>query len=100
MPNNHQDFDYVEKVGVNDGPTVALLGGVHGDEEEGVLAVLQVLVALTDEPLQHGHLRAVPVANGPLTGRPHVAARSMVGTSRVAFPVRPLARPPSGSRGS
>ncbi|TDD70741.1 hypothetical protein E1262_08825 [Jiangella aurantiaca] len=47
------------------GPTVALLGGVHGDEDEGVLAVLRVLHHLAGASLA-GTVRAVP--------RAHVAA--------------------------
>ncbi len=59
------------------GPTVALLGGVHGDEDEGVLAVLRVLHDLARTPLR-GTVRAVARAHaaawaaatrtGPLDG--------------------------------
>lgn len=59
------------------GPTVALLGGVHGDEDEGVLAVLRVLHDLAGRPLT-GTVRAVARAHaaawaaatrtGPLDG--------------------------------
>lgn len=59
------------------GPTVALLGGVHGDEDEGVLAVLRVLHDLAGAPLR-GTVRAVARAHatawaaatrtGPLDG--------------------------------
>lgn len=44
------------------GPTVALLGGVHGDEDEGVLAVLRVLHDLAGAPLR-GTVRAVARAH-------------------------------------
>lgn len=44
------------------GPTVALLGGVHGDEDEGVLAVRRVVCEVADAPLA-GTLRAVSLAN-------------------------------------
>ncbi|MBB5791655.1 succinylglutamate desuccinylase/aspartoacylase family protein [Jiangella mangrovi] len=59
------------------GPTVALLGGVHGDEDEGVLAVLRVVRELAGAPLA-GTVRAVARAHaaawaagsrtGPLDG--------------------------------
>lgn len=48
--------------GAEDGPTVTLLGGVHGDEPEGVLAVRRVLARLRTAELR-GTLRAVAVAN-------------------------------------
>ncbi len=44
------------------GPTVSVLGGVHGDEDEGVLAVLRVLDELATSELT-GTVNAVPVAN-------------------------------------
>lgn len=49
-----------------DGPTVALLGGVHGDELEGILAVRTVLARL-DCPgaLATGRVLAAAVANPP-----------------------------------
>jgi predicted deacylase len=63
--------------GSRPGPTAALLGGVHGDEDEGVLAVLSVLHELAGGPLT-GTVRAVARANpsawaaasrtGPLDG--------------------------------
>lgn len=48
--------------GEHPGPTVALLGGVHGDEDEGVLAVQLVLRHLTTGRLA-GMVRAVAPAN-------------------------------------
>ncbi|WP_240477350.1 succinylglutamate desuccinylase/aspartoacylase family protein [Jiangella muralis] len=48
--------------GQRPGPTLALLGGVHGDEDEGVLAVLQVLHELRDAELA-GTVRAVAPAH-------------------------------------
>jgi predicted deacylase len=57
------DFVVEERRGAADGPTVALLAGVHGDEEEGVLAVQRVLHLLEDGPLASGCLRAVAVAH-------------------------------------
>jgi predicted deacylase len=44
------------------GPTVALLGGIHGDEDEGVLAVWRVLRDLEGVALR-GTVRAVAPAN-------------------------------------
>lgn len=48
--------------GVSAGPTVALLGGVHGDEPEGALAVHRVLREL-DRLEFSGKVMAVPVAS-------------------------------------
>ena len=45
-----------------DGPTLALLGGVHGDEPEGVIAIRRLLNELDATQLA-GTVRAVPVAN-------------------------------------
>jgi predicted deacylase len=56
-------FQLVEHAGAAPGPTVALLGGIHGDEDEGVLAVQQVCAALEAEPLTAGTVRAVAVAH-------------------------------------
>lgn len=54
---------HVEELrGAAEGPTVTLLGGVHGDEPEGVLAVRRVLGRLRTVELR-GTLRAVAVAN-------------------------------------
>lgn len=63
--------------GSTPGPTLALLGGVHGDEDEGVLAVWRVLHELASAPLA-GTVKAVAPANahawavasrtGPLDG--------------------------------
>lgn len=56
-------FDLVEHAGPQDGPVVALVGGVHGDEEEGVLAVQRVSAALAERPLVRGRVRAVAIAH-------------------------------------
>lgn len=50
--------------GKGDGPTLAVLGGVHGDELEGVTAA-RVLVATIDSERVRGRVRIVPVANPP-----------------------------------
>jgi predicted deacylase len=52
-----------ERRGAEPGPLVALLGGVHGDEEEGVLAVQRVLSDLDGRVLRRGAVRAVAVAH-------------------------------------
>jgi predicted deacylase len=57
-----RSFELVEHAGGQPGPTVALLGGVHGDEEEGVLAVQRVSRALRGRLLR-GSVRAVAVAH-------------------------------------
>lgn len=54
----------VELRGVQPGPVVALLAGVHGDEDEGVLAVRRIVAALRDRSMS-GVVRAVAVANMP-----------------------------------
>lgn len=56
-------FELTAHRGAAPGPTVALLGGIHGDEEEGVLAVQRVEAALVERPLACGTLRAVAVAH-------------------------------------
>jgi predicted deacylase len=44
------------------GPTVSILGGVHGDEPEGSLAI-EALLAAVDPSAVKGTIRAVPVCN-------------------------------------
>lgn len=48
--------------GLDDGPTVVVLGGVHGDEDEGVLAVWRLVHELATIPLA-GTVRAVAPAH-------------------------------------
>jgi predicted deacylase len=48
------------------GPTVSILGGVHGDEPEGSLAIEAVLANLDRSALK-GVIRAVPVCNPAAT---------------------------------
>lgn len=50
--------------GAEDGPTLAVLGGVHGDEYEGPLAIAQVFESLQPEDLK-GTFVAVPACNLP-----------------------------------
>lgn len=54
--------------GASDGPTVTLLGGVHGDELEGILAVRGVTRHLDPDgggPALAGRILAVAVSNPP-----------------------------------
>ncbi len=55
-------FTLVELGGVRDGPTVSIVGGVHGDEFEGVAAALRLIDALAGADLR-GRVRIVPVAH-------------------------------------
>ena len=50
--------------GAQQGPTLVVTAGVHGDEFEGVRAILEVVSQL-DPAEMHGDLLAVPVANPP-----------------------------------
>jgi predicted deacylase len=52
----------LELRGEADGPTLALLGGVHGDELEGIAAVRAVVARLKTQPFS-GRVLAVAVAN-------------------------------------
>ncbi len=48
---------------VNEGPTVLLMGGVHGDEINGVEIVRRIISYGIGENLQRGALIAIPVLN-------------------------------------
>ena len=50
--------------GRSDGPTVAILGGVHGDEPEGILAAASLTHSIKPAALR-GRLLVVPIANPP-----------------------------------
>src|SRR4051794_34839739 len=52
----------VEIIGPTPGPCVALLGGVHGDEDEGILSVRRIVAILRERPIA-GIVRAVAVSN-------------------------------------
>ncbi|HYT10126.1 MAG TPA: M14 family metallopeptidase [Mycobacteriales bacterium] len=56
-------FDCHEQRSGRDGPTVVVLGGVHGDEPEGVLAAGRLCAGPLPLPLRRGMLRVVPVCN-------------------------------------
>jgi predicted deacylase len=53
---------FIEITGERPGPCVALMGGVHGDEDEGVLSTRRVAALLRERPLC-GRLRAVAMSN-------------------------------------
>src|SRR5262245_2260 len=50
--------------GAGTGPTLAVLGAVHGDEYEGPVAIAELLATLSLEEMT-GTLLAVPVVNVP-----------------------------------
>lgn len=55
-------FTLIELAGESDGPTVSVIGGVHGDEFEGVVACLRLAELVSGMPLR-GRVRLVPVAH-------------------------------------
>jgi predicted deacylase len=57
-------LDVREVRGAEPGPTVTLVGGIHGDEPEGVLSVRRVLRALDPGRLS-GRVRGLATANPP-----------------------------------
>ena len=57
-----EGFSLIDLVGRGDGPTLSVVGGVHGDEFEGVAACLALADELADAPFR-GRLRLVPVAH-------------------------------------
>jgi len=57
-----EGFTIVELRGQTDGPTVSVVGGVHGDEFEGVVACLRLAELLPSRTMR-GRLRLVPVAH-------------------------------------
>jgi predicted deacylase len=62
IPLDAGDLEIVEVGDPRAGPTLALIGGVHGDEDEGTLSVRRVLQRLAAAGV-HGLVRAVAVAN-------------------------------------
>jgi predicted deacylase len=93
MPGRGATFEVVEHVGREPGPTVSLLGGVHGDEEEGVLAVQRVGAALRDVPLARGMVRAVAVAH-PAAYAANTRTSPLDGLNLArCFPGKPLGSP-------
>ena len=63
MPGRGGTFEAAEHAGAEPGPTVSLIGGIHGDEEEGVLAVQRVAALLDATPPVRGTVRTVAVAH-------------------------------------
>jgi predicted deacylase len=61
-PDGDDGFTLVDLVGDRDGPTLSVVGGVHGDEFEGVAACLALADGLAGTSL-HGRVRLVPVAH-------------------------------------
>jgi len=51
-----------ELVGEQDGPTIGISGSIHGNENAGSQAVLEIFRALKDKPLK-GRILLLPVAN-------------------------------------
>lgn len=83
-----------EYTGAGDGPTVAVLGGVHGDELEGVLAVRSVtnrLAGAMDAAgrLTAGRVLAVAVANPPAHAARTRTTPADGGNLARTFPGRP-----------
>jgi predicted deacylase len=60
-PDADTGFTIVEVAGRRSGPTVSVVGGVHGDEFEGVMACLRLADELGDDV--RGRVRLVPVAH-------------------------------------
>lgn len=54
----------VSHLGNGDGPRVCILGGVHGDELEGVLSAQRLITELSDLPLR-GTVSVLPKSNPP-----------------------------------
>ena len=61
-PDDDAGFWLIELGDARDGPTLSVVGGVHGDEFEGVAACLALADDLADAPIS-GRLRLVPVAH-------------------------------------
>jgi predicted deacylase len=78
--------------GADPGPTLALLGGVHGDEDEGVVAVHLLIRQLTELPLA-GSVRAVAPAS-PAAWAAHSRASPLDGANLArCFPGDPRGGP-------
>ena len=59
---NGESLEIVEISGASSGPVVAVIGGVHGDEEEGVLSVRRLVRELKERQIA-GTVRCLTVAN-------------------------------------
>jgi predicted deacylase len=63
LSNGHPLDVVVHRItGVGDGPRVAMIGGIHGDEPLGVETVRQILLGLEHEEFA-GEVLAIPLAN-------------------------------------
>src|SRR4051812_27750797 len=61
-PAGDDGFTLIEIDGGHDGPTLSVVGGVHGDEFEGVVACLALADGLAGREIR-GRVRLVPVAH-------------------------------------
>ena len=61
-PRGDDGFTLIELAGSADGPTLSVVGGVHGDEFEGVAACLALADDIAGREIR-GRLRLVPVAH-------------------------------------
>ena len=83
-------LEIAELAGPGDGPTVALLGGVHGDELEGIAAVRAICGYLgSGEVSWSGRVRAVAVANPPAHAAFHRTSPVDGGNLARSFPGDP-----------
>ena len=57
-------LEIAEFRGAQPGPVVALIGGVHGDEDEGIMTLQRVIAYLEDHPV-HGTVKILPISNPP-----------------------------------
>lgn len=88
------DLDFV-RFGDGGGPVVTVLGGVHGDEMEGVLAAYRVADLLASTPLR-GTVTVLPRANRP-PSRQAPGTATATPTSRGSSPATPAAASASAS---
>jgi predicted deacylase len=56
-------FELVEHRGAESGPVVCLLAAIHGDEEEGVLALQRISASLAVRPPERGTVRIVAICH-------------------------------------
>lgn len=63
---NHEPFQVIDIEGANDGPTLLIIAGVHGDEYEGIAAIRAIAAQLTNKR-DHlcGRVTLIPIVNGP-----------------------------------
>jgi predicted deacylase len=81
----------IHDIGSDDGPTLAVLGGVHGDELEGVVAARMFAAQLNAMPAGTlaGRAKVVPVSNPvAFASRSRTSATDGANLARV-FPGRP-----------